>query len=86
MNTLFYKRITIQHPGGCACSYPCYPNRLTEHETLKSQFWFERLPQRGLSGGSLYKAYIRARCFASRSAAYMGQYYVMFAGPKGFLP
>jgi len=88
MNRLFTSSRVLHSQGGSACLYPAYPAPLSArtHDTLAAHWWFETLPQSGLSGGSKYKAYIRARCFASRAAAYLGQYYQMLAGPKGFLP
>lgn len=67
---------------------------------LTQAFWFERLPQPGLSGGSVFKAYIRARSqhieenrgnnWRSIRAGLQPWNcrlaYLPLAGPKGFLP
>lgn len=73
-------------------TFPRYPRKIVSGspESLKGSWWFENLPQNGLSGGSKFRAYIRARCMAIQTGCYNTRshriHYVMFACPKGILP
>ena len=64
------------------------PRKLNQNETLPGVWWFETLPQRGLSGGSKLRAYRRCRSIVAESCRYAGNgdSFIPFVGPKGILP
>jgi hypothetical protein len=72
----------------CLCAMRNYP-RSSEHlspESMIGEYKFETTYKNTLSGMSKFRAYRRARGHIQYSRSYLGQFFVMFTGPRGILP